>query len=74
MDDMTLIGAATELVSTEGELGVAATLGQRRRVQTTKSERVQQGDGDDRVESFYLVSIGYNDNRTEAELDHFREL
>ena len=68
------IGAATELVSAEGELGVAATLGQHRRGQATKSGRVQQGDGDGRVERFYLVSIGYNDNRTEAELGCFREL
>jgi hypothetical protein len=53
---------------------VAATLGQRIRGQATKLGRVQQGDGDDRVERFYLVSIGYNDNRTEAELGCFREL
>jgi hypothetical protein len=56
-------------VSTEGELGVAATLRKRRRGQATKSGRVQQGDGDDGVERFYLVSIGYKDNRTKAELD-----
>lgn len=68
------IGAATELVSAEGELGVAATLEQHRRERATKSGRVQQGDGDDGVECFYLVSIGYNDNRTEAELDCFRKL
>ena len=68
------IGMATEPVSVEGELCVAATLGQRRRGHATKLGRVQQGDGDDGVERFYLVSIGYNDNRTEAELGCFREL
>jgi hypothetical protein len=67
-------GRATELVSAEGELGVAATLGQRRRGQATKLGRVQQGDGDDGVERFYLASIGYNDNKTEAELGCFRYL
>jgi hypothetical protein len=36
------IGAATELVTTEGELGVAATMGQRRRGRP-QSQRVQQG-------------------------------
>jgi hypothetical protein len=68
------IGMATEPVSVEGELCVAATLGQRRRGHATKLGRVQQGNGDDGVERFYLVSIGYNDNRTEAELGCFREL
>ncbi|AQK63774.1 succinate dehydrogenase10 [Zea mays] len=58
------IGAATEPVSVEGELGVAATLGQHRRGMATKLRRVQQGDDDDGVERFYLVSIGYNNNRT----------
>jgi hypothetical protein len=68
------IGAAIKLVSTEGELGVPVTLGQHRRGQATKSGWVQQGYGDDGVERFYLVSIRYNDNRTEVELDCFREL
>ena len=68
------ICAAIELVSVEGELGVAATLGQHRRGMATKLRRVQQGDDDDGVESFYLVSIEYNDNRTETELGCFREL
>jgi hypothetical protein len=53
---------------------VASTLGQHRRGQAIKSGRVQQGDGDDGVKRFYLVSIGYNDNRTEEELGCFREL
>jgi hypothetical protein len=68
------IGAATELVSAEGELGVAATLVQHRRGQATKSGRVQQGDGDDGVKHFYLVLIGYNDNKIEAESVCFRKL
>jgi hypothetical protein len=61
-------------VSAERELGVAATLGQHRRGHAKKSGRVQQGDGDDGVERFYLVLIGYNDNKTEAELGCFRKL
>jgi hypothetical protein len=61
-------------VSAEGEIGVAVTLRQHRRGQATKSERVHQGDGDDGFERFYLVWIGYNDNRIEAELGYFREL
>jgi hypothetical protein len=49
-------------------------IGTTQKGQTTKLGRVQQGDGDDEVERFYLVSIGYNDNKTEAELGCFRDL
>jgi hypothetical protein len=48
-------------------------IGETQKGQATKSGRVQQGDGDGGVERFYLVSIGYSDNRTKAELGCFRE-
>jgi hypothetical protein len=67
------IGAAAQLVSAEGELGV-----QRHWGNAEGGRRQSQGEYNKGMamteSSASTLSIGYNDNRTEAELSCFREL